>query len=98
MIITMEEYILNSNYILQTVGEDTVLLPCGTENEVDLSKMIVLNETGSLIMSCIENDYVSFDKLTKYVEESFEDIPETYKKDLKSFIEQLVDKRIITKK
>ena len=94
----MNEYILSSNYILQTVGEDTVLLPCGTENEVNLSKMIVLNETGSLILSCIENNYVAFDKLTSYVEDSFQDIPDTYKDDLLLFLDQLVEKGIITKK
>lgn len=91
----MNKYILSSNYILQTVGDDTVLLPCGTDNVVDLSKMIVLNETGAFIVSYMENSYVSFEQLLNYMEESFEETIENLKEDLTFFLKELVAKGIV---
>lgn len=91
----MKKYILNSNYILQTVGDETVLLPCGTDNEVDLSKMIVLNETGTLMITCMENDYVSFEKLVDIMEKTYELTSDDYKNDLADFLEELSSKGII---
>ena len=91
----MDNYILSSNYILQTVGEDTVLLPCGTENEVDLSRMIVLNETGAFLVSCMENDGISFERLKQYMNDNYNNLSEDYEKDLKEFLDELVKKGII---
>lgn len=91
----MNKYILSSNYILQNVGEDIVLLPCGLENEVDLSKMIVLNETGAFIVSCIENSFVSYEHLLEYVTDKFEVTSENIKEDLTDFLNELESKGII---
>lgn len=91
----MKKYILNSKYILQTVGEDTVLLPCGTENEVDLSTMIVLNDTGAFIISCMENQYVSFNDLKDFMSKNYKGIAEGYEEDLSMFLDELIKKNII---
>ena len=91
----MNKYILSSNYILQTVGEDTVLLPCGVDNEVDLSKMIVLNETGALLISCMENTAVTFEDLVHYLTESYETSSNDYKNDITDFLNELTSKGII---
>lgn len=92
----MENYILNTNYILQTVGEDTILLPCGTENEVDLSKMIVLNETSAFILSCMEKAQISLEDVQSRLEAEYQ-MTEKDKTELKSFLEDLVEKGIINK-
>lgn len=89
------KYILSSNYILQTVGEDSVLLPCGTDREVDLSKMIVLNDTGAMLISCMEDSFVTFDQLAIFMKENFEIESEEYKKDLTEFLNELISKGII---
>lgn len=93
----MNKYILSSNYILQTVGEDTVLLPCGTDNEVDLSRMIVLNETGAFLISCMENDGISFEQLKQYMSDNYDNLSDNYENDLKDFLDELLNKGIITK-
>ena len=92
----MEKYILNTNYILQTIGEDTILLPCGSQNEVDLTKMIVLNETSAFIIACIENTQVSLMDIQSMLEAVYQ-LSETDKIELKLFMKELVEKGIITK-
>lgn len=91
----MRKYKLSNNYIIQEVGSDTVLLPCGTDDNVDLSKMIVLNETGAFLTSAMEQTYVSFDQLMKGIIETFENVPSNIEDDIKDFIEEMLTHGIL---
>ena len=91
----MNTYILNSNYVLQDIGKETILLPCGIDNEVDLTKMIVLNETSSLICKYLKTAHSLKDIIDLIIEEY--DVSNQDITDIEKFIDGLVDRGIIIK-
>lgn len=94
----MESYKLSADYLLQQIGEDTVLLPCGKGSDVDFSKMIVLNETGAAIVSQMVDAYVTAEELIAKVRSEYQNISENLEEEVKQFISDMKAQDLITSK
>ena len=94
----MESYKLSADYLLQQIGEDTVLLPCGKGCDVDFSKMIVLNETGAAIVSQMVDAYVTAEELIAKVRSEYQNISENLEEEVKQFISDMKAQDLITSK
>ena len=91
----MKRYKLSSNYIIQQIGEDTALLPCGDDEIVDFSKMIVLNETGAWMVSKMERDAVSEDELLQGLLEVYDVSLDLLKGDVEDFLNEMVSLNLL---
>lgn len=94
----MESYKLSADYLLQQIGEDTVLLPCGKGKDVDFSKMIVLNGTGAAIVSQMANAYVTIDEIISKVRAEYQNITENLAEDVNKFIKDMKAQDLLTTK
>ena len=94
----MESYKLSADYLLQQIGEDTVLLPCGKGNDVDFSQMIVLNDTGAAIVSQMVDAYVTADELIAKVQKEYQNISENLEEEVNKFIADMKAQGLVTTK
>lgn len=94
----MESYKLSADYLLQQIGEDTVLLPCGEGSDVDFSKMIVLNGTGAAIVSQMVDAFVTVDELIKKIKTEYKSISDNLVEDVNNFVSEMKDQGLLTTK
>ena len=94
----MESYKLSADYILQQIGEDTVLLPCGKGSDVDFSQMIVLNETGAAIVTQMVDTYMTIDELIAKVESEYKNISDNLAEDVNKFVMDMYAQNLLTTK
>ena len=94
----MESYKLSADYLLQQIGKDTVLLPCGEGNDVDFSKMIVLNGTGAAIVSQMVDTFVTVDEVIAKIKAEYQNISENLEDDVNAFISEMKANGLVTTK
>lgn len=87
-----EKIMLNPSYMLSKVGEDHVLLPCDESGGVDLTEIIVLNETAYDIVSFIEKRSSTRDEIFDHLYRMYDISKEELYADIDEFISEL-DKR-----
>ena len=94
----MESYKLSADYILQQIGEDTVLLPCCKGSDVDFSQMIVLNVTGAAIVTQMVDTYMTIDELIAKVESEYKNISDNLAEDVNKFVMDMYAQNLLTTK
>lgn len=93
-----EKIMLNPAYMLSKVGDDYVLLPCDDAGGVDLTEIIVLNETAYDIISYIEKKPASFVEILEYLSDIYETSDETLNSDIELFISELDKRKVLIRK
>ena len=92
----MQKYKLSADYLLQQIGEDTVLLPCGKGSDVDFSQMIVLNETGAAIVTQMVDTYMTIDELIAKLESEYKNISDNLAEDVNKFVMDMYAQNLLT--
>ena len=80
---------LNPSYMLNKVGDDHVLLPCDEFGGVDLTEIIVLNETAYDIVSFIEKSSSTRDEIFEHLYRMYDISKEELYADIDEFISEL---------
>ena len=76
------------NYVLQTIGEEYMVIPVGTAAE-QFRGMLTLNESAAFYWRELEKG-TTFDSLAALAMERFEDADEeTVKRDIMDFLEEI---------
>lgn len=88
---------LKPGYLVQQVGSEKVLIPCGTGAEVDFSRMIVLNEPGGLIAEKMLAAFVVEEELRAVLMEHYDIGYDRVKQDVKDFLNELEEQGILQK-
>lgn len=88
---------LKPGYLIQQIGSDKVLIPCGTGNEVDFSKMIVLNGTGALLAEKMSGEFVSGEELVEILMTDYEVDSELARADVVDFLNEMEQQGILQK-
>lgn len=88
---------LKPGYLVQQIGDEKVLIPCGIEPEVDFSKMIVLNEAGALIAERMLGAFVLEEDLVALLMEQYAAGYECVKRDVEDFLNELEEQGILQK-
>ena len=83
-------YRLSPYYLLQQVGKDTVLLPCGDNEDVDFSKMIILNKSGAVLVNSMEQRACTQEELVTAMQQKFEAPAAQIMPDVIEFLDQMV--------
>lgn len=84
-----ERIMLNPAYMLTTVGDDYVLLPCDDSGGVDLTEIIVLNETAYDMVSFIEKKPANLTEIIDYMSGLYDISKEKLSSDIEFFISDL---------
>lgn len=85
----VEKIMLTPSYMLSKVGEDHVLLPCDESGGVDLTEIIVLNETAYDIVSFIEKRSSTRDEIFDHLYRMYDISKEELYADIDEFISEL---------
>lgn len=89
---------LNQAYMLTTVGDDHVLLPCDDSGGVDLTEIIVLNETAYDMVSFIEKKSSNLTEIIDYMSGLYDISREQLSFDIEYFISDLDKHRALIRK
>lgn len=84
--------------MLTTVGDDHVLLPCDDSGGVDLTEIIVLNETAYDMVSFIEMKPANLTEIINYMSGLYEISKEELSSDIEFFISDLDKHRALIRK
>ena len=77
----------NHHYILKNLAGESILV-YQNESEVNYSKVITLNEIGTLIVQDLMEDH-TYEEIVNHILNEYEINEETAKKDCENFIEKL---------
>ena len=89
---------LNPAYMLTTVGDDDVRLPCDDSGGVDLTEIIVLNETAYDMVSFIEKKPANLTEIIDHMSGLYDISKEELISDIEYFISDLDKHRALVRK
>lgn len=88
---------LKPGYLVQQIGIEKVLIPCGTDTEVDFSKMIVLNEAAALMAEKMLGIFVFEEELVETLMNQYEADYACVRQDVKEFLNELEKQGVLQK-
>lgn len=85
---------IKPGFKLNQVCGESFIMPMG-ENNIDFSKLIVLNESSLFLWQKMENSEFTADDLVNYLLSEYEVTEEVARQDVDTFIKQLQEENIL---
>ncbi len=86
--------IRNRNYFLNKIGDETILIPVGSE-VIRLNGLLLLNRTAEFIWHKLENE-VSQEEIVESIIDKFEVSRQTASEKVNEFLNQLKEKGMVS--
>ncbi|WP_455668031.1 PqqD family protein [Phocaeicola sp.] len=88
---------LKPGYLVQQIGNEKVLIPCGIGSEVDFSKMVVLNEVGAFIVENMQGTFIAKEHLVELLMVSYDADYTCVKRDVEDFLNEMEEQGLLQK-